>query len=81
MSERFWFDFAPWTGEVRVFGGPGWVGGQVTFPRSHLMDSSRHKLPQAQEVVGGEGGGVVVVSRCGVFFCPILEKHVRRSGP
>ena len=72
---------APRTGEVEVFVGPGWVGSQVAFRRSHLMDSSCHKLPQAHEGVGGEGGGVVGVWRSGVFFRSILEKHVPSPGP
>ena len=81
MSEQFGYDFAPRTGEVGVLIGPGRVGSQIAFRRSHLMDSSCHKLPQAHEGVGGEGGGVVVVGRCGVFFGPILEEHEPSSGP
>ena len=81
MLERFGFDFAQWAGEVGVFLGPGWVGGQVAFPCSHLVDSPRHELSQAHEGVGGEGGGVVVVRGCGVIFDPVLEKHVPSSGP
>ena len=73
--------FAPWTGEVGVFIGPGRVGIQIAFRRSHLMDSSCHKLPQAHKGMGGEGGGVVVVAGCGVFFGPVLEEHEPSSGP
>ena len=72
MSERLGFDFAPWTREVGVFVGPGWVGGQVAFPCPHLVDSPCHKLSQAHKGVGGEGGGVVVVRGCGVVFDPVL---------
>ena len=81
MLERFRFDLAPWASEVGVFVRPGWVGGQVTFRRSHLVDSSCHKLSQAHEGVGGECGGVFVVRGCWVFFGPVLEKHVPSSGP
>ena len=81
MSERFGFDFALWAGEVGVFVGPGRVGSQVAFRRSHLMDSSCHKLPQAHKGVGGEGGGVVVVRGRGVFIGPVLEEHESGSGP
>jgi len=72
VLERFGFDLAPWTREVGVLVGPGWVGGQVAFPRSHLVDSPRHNLSQAHEGMGGEGGGVVVVGRCGVVSDPVL---------
>jgi len=80
VSQRFGFDFAPWTGEVGVLIEPGRVGSQVAFRRPHLMDSSCHKLPQPHEGMGGEGGGVVVVRRCGVFFGPILEEPKPSSG-
>jgi len=45
VLERFGFDFPPRTGEVGVVIGPGWVGGQVAFPRSRLVNSPRNKFP------------------------------------
>jgi len=81
VLERLGLDFAAWTGEVEVFVGPGRVGGQVAFGRSHLVDSPCHEFPQAHEGMGCDGGGVVVVRRCGVIFGPVLEKHVPSSGP
>jgi len=80
VLERFGFDLAPWTGKDGVLIGPRWVGGQVAFSRSHLVDPPRHKLSQAHEGVGGEGGGVVIVRRCWVFFGPFLEEHAPSSG-
>jgi len=44
------------------------------------VDPSRHELTQAHEGVGGEGRGVLVVGRSGVFFGPVLEEHVPSSG-
>jgi len=80
VPERFGFDFAPRTGKVGVLLGPGRVGSQIAFRRSHLMDSPCHKLPQAHKGMGGEGGGVVVVRGCGVFIGPVLEEHEPSSG-
>jgi len=81
VLERFRFGLAPRTGEVGVFVGPGWVGGEVTFRRSDLVDPPCHKLSQAHKGVGGECGAVFVVRGCWVFFGPVLEKHVPSSGP
>jgi len=57
------------------------VGGEVALRRSHLVDPPCHKPSQAHEGMGDECGGVVVVWGCGVFFSPVLEKHVPSSGP
>jgi len=75
VLERFGFDSAPRAGKDGVLVGPRWVGGQVAFCRSHLVDPPRHKLSQAHEGVGAEGGGIFVVRRRGVFFGPFLEEH------
>ena len=56
------------------------MGGQVAFCRSHLVDPSPHKFPQAHEGVGGVGGRVIVIQRPGVFFGPVLEEHVPSPG-
>ena len=76
MWEAFWFDPASGAGCVGILIKPGGVGGQVAFRRSHLVDSSCHKLPQTQERVRGEGGGIVVVWGSGLVGGPVLEEHV-----
>ena len=44
------------------------------------MDPPRHKLVQTHEGVGGEGGGVFVIWRCGGIDGQVLEGHDLRTG-
>jgi len=81
VRKGLWFDSASGTGCVGVLVEPGGVGGQLTLLRSHLMDSSCHKLPQAHEGVRGKGGGILVVWGSGCIGCPVLEKHVHNAVP
>jgi len=51
------------TGGVCVGGPPGRVGGQVTFPGSHLVNSRCDELAQAHEGPRRQRGRVQVVPR------------------
>jgi len=61
VLEGFWLSSTARASWVWVLVKPGGVGGQVALSRTHLVDPSCHKLPQAHERVWGEGGGVLVV--------------------
>jgi len=76
VLEGLWFDSATEACQVWVLVEPGWVGVQVTYRRSHLVDSSRHELSQAHERVWGEGGGLFIVRRGVGGGGPVLEEHV-----
>jgi len=59
----------------------GGVDGEVAFCRSHLVDSSCHKLSETQEGVWRERGGISVVWGGGGVGGPVLEEHVSSAGP
>jgi len=63
MLEGFRFQAAAGAGGIRVGGPPGWVGGQVALPGSHLVDSPSNELTQAHERPWVYRGRVQVVPR------------------
>jgi len=80
MLEGLWFDLASRAGWVWGFVRPGGVRGQIALCRSHLVDSSRHKLAQPHQGVWVEGGGVLVVRGRSIIAVPVLDKHVPGAG-
>ena len=63
-------------GGIGIGGPPSRVGGQVTFPGSHLVDSPGEEFAQAHEGPRGHGGSVQVVSRRGEEGGPLLEEFL-----
>ena len=63
MLEGFRFQAVAGVGGIGIGGPPGWVGGQVTFSGSHLVDSPGHELAQAHERPRVQCGRVRVVPR------------------
>ena len=81
MLDRLLFDSAPGKDCVGVLVEPGGVGGQVTLPSSHLMDSPCHKLPKAHERVWGTGRVRLILWGSGCIGGPVMEEHVPIAGP
>jgi len=74
MLEGFRFQAATGAGGVGIGGPPGWVGGQVTLPGSHLVDSPGHELAQVHERPRVQCGRVQVVPRGWEKGGPLLEE-------
>ena len=74
VFERFRLKTTAGAGGVGIGGPPSWVGGWVTFPGPHLVDSSCYELAQSHEGPRVQGGEVVVVSWCWEDKGPLLEE-------
>jgi len=61
VFEGFGLQATAGAGGLRVGGPPGQVGGQVTLPGSHLVNSPGDELAQAHEGPRGQRWGVQVV--------------------
>jgi len=70
------FKSAAGAGGIRIGGPPGWVGGQVTFASSHLVDPPGYELAQAHEGSWVQGGEVVVIPWCREETGPLHEEGI-----
>ena len=61
MREGFQLQTEVGAGGIGIGGPPGWVGGQVAPPSSHLIDSPGDELAQSHEGPRSQGGSVVLV--------------------
>jgi len=61
MLEGFRHQAATGAGGIGVGGPPGWMGGQITFAGSHLVDSARNEGAQAHKRPQRQRGRVQVV--------------------
>jgi len=62
VLERLGFKTTSGAGGVGIGGPRGWVGGQVAFAGSHLVDSACYELVQAHEGPWVQDGEVVVLA-------------------
>jgi len=59
---------------VGIGGPPCWVGGQVAFSGSHLVDPSCNELAQAHKGPLVQGGEVVVIPWCREEAWPLCKE-------
>ena len=74
MFERLRFKTAAGAGGIGIGGPPGWVGGQVTFAGSHLVDPPGYEFSQTHEGSWVQGGEVVVIPWCREETGPLREE-------